>query len=211
MINFVSTLKVFLKKIIPPDRWKLPVLLLAAVFCGLSAYAVYISKFTSYLGNESKTCINCHIMSPQYITWSRSSHFTHTNCNDCHVPHDNIFSKYYFKAKDGMRHATIFTLRGEAQAIMAIEASKEVIQENCERCHKNVMSKDKIAAIVGNEILEEKEGERRCWDCHRDVPHGKVRSLSSTPNALVPLPDSPVPKWLNELIKKEKTISKKHN
>jgi len=148
-------------------------------------------------------------MSPQYITWSRSSHFNHTNCNDCHVPHDNIFVKYYFKAKDGLRHATIFTMRGEAQSILAIGASKEVIQENCERCHKNVMSKDRIAAIVGNQIQEEKEGERRCWDCHREVPHGNVRSLSSTPNALVPLLESPVPKWLNEMIKKEKANSKK--
>jgi len=200
---------ILFRKLKPPDNWKVPVGLLIAVFCGLSAYAVYISKFTSYLGSESKTCINCHIMSPQYISWSRSSHFSYTNCNDCHVPHDNIFSKYYFKAKDGMRHATIFTFRGEPQAIIAISASCEVIQENCERCHYNVMSKDKIAAIVGNAVLDEKEGERRCWDCHREVPHGKVRSLSSAPNALVPLPESPVPSWLNELIRKEKSIRKK--
>lgn len=44
--------------------------------------------------------------------------------------------------------------------------------------------------------------EKRCWDCHRNVPHGGSNSLSSTPHALVPFPDSPVPQWLKALQKK---------
>ena len=42
---------------------------------------------------------------------------------------------------------------------------------------------------------------KACWDCHRDVPHGGMNSLSSTPAALVPYPESPVPEWLQKLIK----------
>jgi cytochrome c nitrite reductase small subunit len=31
------------------------------------------------------------------------------------------------------------------------------------------------------------EGESKfCWDCHREVPHGRVRSLSAYPDARVP-------------------------
>jgi cytochrome c nitrite reductase small subunit len=56
-------------------------------------------------------------MAPQFTTWSHSSHREKTSCNDCHVPHGNVFSKYLFKAKDGIRHATIFTLRKEPQVI----------------------------------------------------------------------------------------------
>ena len=41
-------------------------------------------------------------MTPQYATWSHSTHREHAHCNDCHVPHNNILNKYYFKAKDGM-------------------------------------------------------------------------------------------------------------
>jgi cytochrome c nitrite reductase small subunit len=40
--------------------------------------------------------------------------------------------------------------------------------------------------------------ERKCWECHRETPHGRVNSLSSVPNARVPLPESPVPEWLKK-------------
>jgi len=197
-------MKKLIQKLLPPDHWKLPVTFALAIFFGFSVYVVYISKFTSYLGESPETCVNCHIMTPQYDTWRHSSHHNYANCNDCHVPHNNIINKYYFKAKDGMRHAAIFTLRGESQVIQIKEASMEVVQENCERCHAHLMNKDRTAAITGSGYSEEQEGERRCWSCHREVPHGKVNSLSSTPNARVPLLESPVPKWLHLLIKKEK-------
>jgi cytochrome c nitrite reductase small subunit len=45
---------------------------------------------------------------------------------------------------------------------------------------------------------------RRCWECHREVPHGRVNSLSSTPWARVPLPGSPVPAWIKNQIKLNK-------
>jgi cytochrome c nitrite reductase small subunit len=196
-------MKKLIQKFLPPDKWKLPVILALAIFFGFSAYVIYISKFTSYLGESSETCVNCHIMTPQYDTWRHSSHHLYASCNDCHVPHNNIINKYYFKAKDGMRHAAIFTLRGESQVIQIKEASKEVVQENCERCHQHLLNKDKIAAITGSQFTEEQEEEKHCWDCHREVPHGRVNSLSSTPNARVPLLESPVPKWLQEVLKKE--------
>ena len=48
-----------------------------------------------------------------------------------------------------------------------------------------------------------KKGEgKACWDCHRNVPHGGMNSLSSTPNAegVTPLPPSPVPEWLQKAL-----------
>jgi hypothetical protein len=32
----------------------------------------------------------------------------------------------------------------------------------------------------------ERPGDLRCWDCHRDVPHGTARSLSATPEVFRP-------------------------
>ncbi len=200
-----------MKKIIrfftPPEKWKFPVIIILAVFCGFSAYAVYISRFSSYLGEDPKTCVNCHIMSPQYASWSHSSHYLHANCNDCHVPHNNIMNKYYFKAKDGMRHAAIFTMRNEPQVIQIKEVSKRAVQKNCERCHNHLISKDRVLSVtrVTPEEEDEGENERYCWECHRDVPHGKINSLSSSPNARVPLLESPVPNWLKDLMEKEKS------
>jgi len=44
---------------------------------------------------------------------------------------------------------------------------------------------------------------KACWDCHREVPHTRGRSETSTPNALVPMPESNLPGWLTNLVSKE--------
>lgn len=197
-------IKKFIDFFIPPEKWKIPVILLLAILCGFISYAVYLSKFTSYLGEDPKTCVNCHIMAPQYATWSHSSHYNHATCNDCHVPHNNIFNKYYFKAKDGMRHAAIFTIRGEPQVIQIKKVSKDAVQKNCERCHEHLINNDIVKKSTEHKVYKPIAADRYCWDCHKEVPHGKVNSLSSTPNARVPLLESPVPEWLNNLMIKEK-------
>ncbi len=186
----------FLKKLIPPDRWKLPVIIVSAIFAGLFFFTVYISNAPSYLGDRPETCVNCHIMAPQYTTWYHSAHREVTNCNDCHVPHNNVVNKYYFKAKDGMRHATIFTLRNEPQVIFIHEAGQEVVHNNCIRCHEHVLFDPKMDFNREEHLAH--RSDRKCWECHRETPHGRVNSLSSVPNARVPLPESPVPKWLIE-------------
>jgi len=161
-------------------------------FVGLGLYVVRISEAASYLSDDPKACINCHVMFPEYATWRHSSHGRVTNCNDCHVPHHNDFEKYLFKAKDGMRHSFIFTFRLEPQVIYATKEAREVIQENCVRCHGNVMS----AVAGGAHGGSSHDGMRSCISCHREVPHGRVHSLSSTPNASIP-PLSPVtPEWM---------------
>ncbi|NBC82321.1 MAG: cytochrome c nitrite reductase small subunit [Bacteroidetes bacterium] len=192
-----------LKKLIPPDKWFVPVFFLVAIAVGMVFYLVYISKAHSYLSDEPETCVNCHIMAPQYATWSHSSHREVATCNDCHVPHDNIINKYYFKAKDGMRHATIFTLRREPQVIFIRDEGREVVQQNCVRCHQNLLVDDQLATY--NTHFNHQRTEKKCWDCHREVPHGRVNSLSSVPHARVPLPESPVPEWLKEQMKNLKS------
>jgi cytochrome c nitrite reductase small subunit len=187
------------RKLTPPDPWKLPVLLAFAIFTGLTFFSFHISRAPSYLTDNPEACVNCHIMAPQYATWSHSSHREKTNCNDCHVPHNNFLNKYYFKAKDGLRHATIFTLRKEPQVISMKEASREVVHNNCIRCHSNLLTDSKLNAY--NTETNMFRMERRCWECHRETPHGRVNSLSSVPWARVPLPVSPTPNWLKELTK----------
>jgi len=43
---------------------------------------------------------------------------------------------------------------------------------------------------------------RLCWDCHRNVPHMGMNSLSSTPGAefVEPMPPDPVPAWLQRAL-----------
>lgn len=185
----------------PPPGWLWYVNGLIAILVGVIAYTLHVSNATSYLSDDPKTCVNCHIMAPEYSTWFHSSHREVTNCNSCHVPHDNAFNKYLFKAKDGLRHATIFTLRAEPQVIKMHEAGQKVVLANCQRCHEKPNSEVGLLDVTW-ESTQHGEG-KLCWDCHREVPHGRVKGLSSAPNARVPLPTSPLPDWLKKY-KKEK-------
>jgi cytochrome c nitrite reductase small subunit len=156
--------------------------------------AFKLSNAISYLSDDEHACINCHVMTPQYATWFHSSHRERAKCNDCHVPHDNIFRKYFFKASDGLRHSFMFTFNLEPQVIRIKEAGKSVTQENCIRCHKNQIENVSINTITLKNSLEGKG--HLCWDCHREVPHGRVHSQASTQNAIVPPLHPALPDWL---------------
>lgn len=190
------------RKLAPPARWRVPVILISGILAGLFVYVAYISRVTSYLSDDPSNCMNCHIMAPQYATWSHSAHREKTNCNDCHVPHNNVFNKYYFKARDGMRHATMFTLRREPQVIFIKEEGKHVVQKNCIRCHSDLISDEKVMKYTSQTHLARTE--RFCWECHRETPHGRVNSLSSVPYARVPVKGSPLPDWLRQVKKTKK-------
>ena len=185
----------------PPAGWRLPVIIALGILIGLTSFAFYISRAPSYLSDKPETCVNCHIMAPQYATWNHSSHRGKAHCNDCHVPHNNVLNKYFFKAKDGMRHATMFTLRLEPQVIHIKPAGAQVVQDNCIRCHEKLLTDAAIKPLTAQTHFQRTD--RRCWECHRETPHGRVNSLTSVPNARVPLPDSPVPEWLNKLMKRK--------
>lgn len=184
----------------PPEGWGRVAAIVSGAMLGLFFYILNVSNASSYLSDDPKTCVNCHIMAPEYATWSHSSHREVANCNDCHVPHDNVFNKYYFKAMDGMRHAYVFTMRQEPQTIFIREAGKKVVQQNCLRCHSDLVHNAKLLTMTST--YADSFNERQCWDCHRETPHGRVHSLSSVPYARVPGPGSPVPNWLNKLLKK---------
>ena len=202
-------IKKFFGFLLPPEKYKFRVSILVAVFLGIGVYILYVSKFHSYLSDSPEACVNCHIMTPQYTTWSKSSHHNVASCNDCHVPHNNVFNKYYFKAKDGLRHATLFTLRMERQVIQIQEESAEVVQKNCERCHSQAFKSIKNCTNDDKEKEEEGgKGERKCWECHRETPHGRVNSLSSTPHVRIQTKQSPVPIWLKQMIEKEQKSNK---
>lgn len=186
----------FFKRFIPPEQWKLPVIILLGALLGLFAYTLKVSNAISYLSDAPETCINCHVMIPEYASWNHSSHRNHASCNDCHVPHDNVIHKYAFKAQDGMRHATYFTFRWEPEVIRIKEAGKEAVQENCIRCHAFVNENITAGTVTLKDVHA--DNGKLCWDCHREVPHGRVHSLSSTPGTFIPEKNFKTPDWLKK-------------
>lgn len=198
--------KFFLKSVqlvqffLPPGNWRVPVIVMSGFFTGLFSFLFYVSKAPSYLSDEPATCVNCHIMVPQYATWYHSSHRERATCNDCHVPQDNFFRHYFFKAKDGLRHSAMFTFRLEPQVIFIHQAGRDVVQENCIRCHGDMLFNDKTDRYTSQ--YHQHRQDRTCTECHRDVPHTRINGLSSVPDAKgVPLPGSAVPQWLTKIIK----------
>ena len=187
----------YFKKLIPPANWRVPVTILNGILVGLFLYILNISNAVSYLSDEPETCINCHVMNPQYATWNHSSHREVATCNDCHVPQNNIFNKYYFKAKDGLRHATAFTMRAEPPVIFIKEEGKKVVQQNCIRCHERLITDDQMVVLAND--FHGSRTDRQCWTCHRETPHGRVNSLVAVPNAIIPQMESPVPDWMKKL------------
>lgn len=183
-----------------PNQFILPLFIVGGIVAGLGGYTVYMSRAHSYLSDDPSACINCHIMTPYYQSWDHSSHAQWATCNECHVPQDNILNGYAFKAKDGLYHATVFTLRAEPQAIRPRDESYGVIMNNCIRCHTQLNTEFVKTGMISYSDVNEGKG-KACWDCHTQVPHTKVSSLSASPNALVPLPESPVPEWLKERMK----------
>ncbi|MFP4059915.1 MAG: cytochrome c nitrite reductase small subunit [Bacteroidales bacterium] len=196
-MKVISPLKRFFRFFFPPGRWRFPVIIILSIFTGLIAFLLKISNAPSYISDKPETCVNCHIMAPQYATWHHSSHREVAVCNDCHVPQNNFANKYYFKAKDGLRHATIFTLRAEPQVIFIKEAGRNVVQNNCVRCHDPLLKG--LSHKMPTDHFYQSITDKLCWDCHSEVPHGRVNSLSSVPGARVPLPVSPVPEWIKKL------------
>ncbi len=193
--------------LLPQDKWKYPVIIMYSAIAGLALTIFYISNALSYLSNDPVACVNCHIMSPEYSTWFHSSHGRNTICNDCHVPHDNIFREYYFHSSDGLRHSFMFTFRLEPQVIHIKDAGKAVVQENCIRCHESTVSETNLSTIT---LKKARHGEGSlCIDCHREVPHSRVHSLASAPDARVPIKTLPAPAWLVKYIKNEKTKNSK--
>jgi cytochrome c nitrite reductase small subunit len=131
---------------------------------------LYVTDFTAYLGNNPSTCNNCHVMDAVYESWYHGGHKLWTSCNDCHTPHA-LIPKYIVKAQSGYHHVTAFLFGENPDAIRAKESSREVVQENCIRCHTET-----ISTIMESSM----PFDRYCFDCHRSVAHGE-RGISLLP------------------------------
>ena len=124
-------------------------------------------------------------MNNSYATWQHSSHFGNATCVDCHLPQDGFVDKYWAKAIDGWNHSVAFTLNTYNQSMRITDEAAGRVQKNCITCHASP-SATVIANADKNHRFDDKSVEtgRRCWECHQEVPHGKVRSVISSPDNL---------------------------
>jgi cytochrome c nitrite reductase small subunit len=147
----------------------LPGLLLATlcgIFTGASLYTFRYAEGLSYMSNDPEACINCHVMNEHFDGWQKSPHHAVATCNDCHTP-QNFLGKYYVKAEHGYRHSKGFTLQDFHEPIQIKESSREVVQQNCLRCHGEFVSE-----IRGHARDDDAPD---CIRCHAQVAHGPLK------------------------------------
>ncbi|TYA71622.1 cytochrome c nitrite reductase small subunit [Seonamhaeicola marinus] len=192
------------KEILPSkkSRWRPVAVISIGIIVGLGFFMAKEASLVSYMSNDPQACVNCHVMTPMYNSWMHSSHREYANCNDCHVPHDNVANKYFFKAKDGLFHASVFTARMEPEVMFMREASQEVVQDNCIRCHVQQVTQVKYDGWLDGHA--ESRTERKCWECHQEIPHGTVHGISTIRNNIAPIPTDTlttvIPSWLDKEI-----------
>jgi cytochrome c nitrite reductase small subunit len=141
-------------------------LLLAAVsgsLVGLGGFTFIYAQGFSYLSNDPRACVNCHVMREVYDGWSHGSHKAVAVCNDCHTPHD-LLGKYAVKALNGYRHSSAFTLGGFPEPIRITAFDRKIAQDNCLRCHGDFVFPMSHAGEADA---------TDCLRCHAGVGHGR--------------------------------------
>lgn len=141
------------------------VLVLFGIVIGLGCYSFIYAKGYSYMSDDPKACVNCHIMQDNLNSWQKSAHHHVAKCNDCHLPH-NIVGKYAVKALNGWAHSSAFTLQNFHEPILIKEHSLQVVKNSCLTCHQPMVQAMDRSNANHNE-------DANCLHCHRGVGHAR--------------------------------------
>jgi cytochrome c nitrite reductase small subunit len=134
---------------------------------GTGTYTVHYAEGFSYLSNDPKACVNCHVMREPYDGWQKASHHAVAVCNDCHVPHETI-PKYLVKMENGFWHSKGFTLQDFPEPIRLRSISLRILNANCAECHSDLVNDISYHGLSGTENIG-------CVHCHASVGHGPQR------------------------------------
>jgi cytochrome c nitrite reductase small subunit len=140
---------------------------MVGIALGSGVYTYNYGQGFSYLSNDPKACMNCHIMREHYDGWAKSSHHAVATCNDCHTPHD-FFGKYWVKAENGFFHSKSFTLQDFHDPLIIRPSNSKVLQGSCLHCHH-----DLVDDILGHSHGDDTAAS--CVRCHASVGHGPTK------------------------------------
>ena len=139
---------------------------LLGALAGVGVFTLYYAEGLSYLSSDPKTCVNCHIMTPQYDSWQKSSHHANATCVDCHLPHDFI-GKYVAKAENGWHHSKAFTMQNFHEPIMIKGKNNRILQQNCVACHEDMVHEMFKRDVTDVDAIS-------CVHCHASAGHGDL-------------------------------------
>lgn len=128
---------------------------------GIGGYTFYYAKGGSYLTNDPRACMNCHIMRDHYYGWLKARHHSVATCNDCHTP-DNFFEKYRTKFSNGFWHSVAFTSGRFHEPLRIKPHNQKVVENSCRKCHES---------IVHTIEMPSRSMKISCTHCHCGVGH----------------------------------------
>jgi len=137
---------------------------LLGIPAGVGAFTFVYANGFSYLSTDPRACVNCHIMNDQYSGWLKSGHRHTATCVECHLPHAG-FAKWAAKADHGFRHSAAFTLQNFKEPIEITPRDRDIVRENCVRCHEALV--DAVVDAPGRT-----HGGLDCLHCHTTAGHG---------------------------------------
>lgn len=151
---------------------------LFGVMSGVGLYTVSYAEGLSYLSDDPKACVNCHVMQSEFDSWRHGPHHAAATCNDCHVP-PAFPGKYIAKARNGYHHSMGMTFQPARpdepntvtvyhEPIQIKDPNSQILQDNCLRCHEGI-----VHEILAGSTWD--EGATRCVHCHAGVGHGARR------------------------------------
>ncbi|EQC48325.1 cytochrome c nitrate reductase, small subunit [Bacteriovorax sp. BSW11_IV] len=135
-------------------------LVVISVPTGFAVATFTYSKGYSYLLDDPKACVNCHIMDEEYHAWGKSTHRHVASCNDCHTP-DNFALKYLSKAVNGWNHGYAFTTGDFKYPIQIKDFNKDITNKACLKCHNSMT----------DHMFIDKSKPINCLHCHSKVGH----------------------------------------
>jgi len=144
-----------------PNRRLLLLVILAGVAAGLGGFTFFFAQGASYLKDDPKTCMNCHIMQSHFDDWNRAPHKAVATCNDCHTP-AGFVGHWAIKGLNGFNHGRAFTTGNFHEPIRIRPINKKVLLANCLRCHEPVIARMRMNA---------RGEEADCSRCHRNTGH----------------------------------------
>ncbi|EQC47636.1 cytochrome c nitrite reductase small subunit [Bacteriovorax sp. Seq25_V] len=118
------------------------------------------SKGYSYLSDDPKACVNCHVMQDHFYAYEKSSHHAVANCNSCHTP-EGFLPKYLSKAVNGWNHGVAFTTGDYPWPLKVTQFNRNITNKACLKCHSDLVHNINI------------KSETNCIQCHSEVGHMK--------------------------------------
>jgi cytochrome c nitrite reductase small subunit len=129
---------------------------------GIGLFTFELAGGASYLREDPKACMNCHIMRDQHAAWQQGRHAWFATCNDCHTG-DGFAAHYATKAVNGFAHSWAFTTGRFHEPLQIHDFNRRIAEANCRRCHAG------LAVAVDGFAAHGEAG--ACLRCHADVGH----------------------------------------